>query len=367
MAFPMVLAGTCLMACVGYYILPYGWSFNLSMTFGAILFTTDPVAVCALLNEVGAPPRLRMHIAGECLLNDGVAMVFFFIFSQMFLYELQILGLGQDIGVGDGLAVFFQMSLGAVGVGLAFGLGLVSVLWFLNRRFNGEEAVCRLRVQPLSPIYHTTLLILIYVPCSGVLAVVTTGVISKSFGERLIADMAMMDKFWNLAEFLLNSRLFVLGGVVWGTVVSNHDPRRIEDFTGKDWGYLFVVYLLAMVVRFLLFISFYPILSRIRLGTNPKESFFAAFGGLRGAGEFCAELFMRCTPDMVSYLGENSTRCSQVEIYRLTTSPISFAFVLRQSASHSRFLWITSSVAIPSLAVVLVLNRIRKLFLKRTL
>jgi NhaP-type Na+/H+ or K+/H+ antiporter len=37
LAFPMVLAGTCLTALVGFYILPYQWSFNLSMTFGSIL------------------------------------------------------------------------------------------------------------------------------------------------------------------------------------------------------------------------------------------------------------------------------------------------------------------------------------------
>ena len=57
-----VLIGTTLLGSVAFYILPYGWSFALSMTFGAILSATDPVAVSALLNEVGAPPRLKMHI-----------------------------------------------------------------------------------------------------------------------------------------------------------------------------------------------------------------------------------------------------------------------------------------------------------------
>ena len=71
MAFPMVLAGTVLTALIGFYIFPYGWSFNLAMTFGSILSATDPVAVSALLSEVGAPPRLKMHISGESLLNDG--------------------------------------------------------------------------------------------------------------------------------------------------------------------------------------------------------------------------------------------------------------------------------------------------------
>lgn len=40
-AFPMVLAGTLLMALVAYYVLPYDWSFNLALAFGAILSATD--------------------------------------------------------------------------------------------------------------------------------------------------------------------------------------------------------------------------------------------------------------------------------------------------------------------------------------
>ena len=52
-AFPLVLAGTALTACVGYYILPNDWPFFLCLTFGSILSATDPVAVAALLEEVG--------------------------------------------------------------------------------------------------------------------------------------------------------------------------------------------------------------------------------------------------------------------------------------------------------------------------
>ena len=65
LAFPMVLAGTTLTACVAKWVFPYNWSFNLAMTFGSILAATDPVAVSALLNEVGAPPRLKIHISGK--------------------------------------------------------------------------------------------------------------------------------------------------------------------------------------------------------------------------------------------------------------------------------------------------------------
>lgn len=74
LAFPGVLVGTCLTALVGYYILPYGWSWSFCMMFGSILSATDPVAVAALLGEVGAPPRLQTHIGGESMLNDGSAI-----------------------------------------------------------------------------------------------------------------------------------------------------------------------------------------------------------------------------------------------------------------------------------------------------
>ena len=59
-AFPLVLAGTALTACVGYYILPNDWPFFLCLTFGSILSATDPVAVAALLEEVGKSQTIRL-------------------------------------------------------------------------------------------------------------------------------------------------------------------------------------------------------------------------------------------------------------------------------------------------------------------
>ena len=60
---------------------------------------------------MGAPPRLKIHIGGESLLNDGSAMVFFSIFSALFLYEMGIAGVGSEIDLAGGFALFFRMSL----------------------------------------------------------------------------------------------------------------------------------------------------------------------------------------------------------------------------------------------------------------
>lgn len=75
LAYPMVLVGTGLVAVVGTYVIPFdNWTLAVSATLGAILSSTDPAAVAAVLKEAGAPPRLTMHIAGESLLNDGSAV-----------------------------------------------------------------------------------------------------------------------------------------------------------------------------------------------------------------------------------------------------------------------------------------------------
>lgn len=70
-------------ALVARFVLPYGWSWNISMVFGSILAATDPVAVVALLKDLGASPILSTIIAGEALLNDGTAVVFFELFEVL--------------------------------------------------------------------------------------------------------------------------------------------------------------------------------------------------------------------------------------------------------------------------------------------
>lgn len=279
MAFPMVLAGTVLTALVGYYVFPYNWSWNLAMTFGSILAATDPVAVSALLNEVGAPPRLKMHVSGESMLNDGSAVVFFTIFGASFLAELGV-GLGDEIGVGEGVKIFFRMSLGGAAIGIAFGLGLILLLFLLNRRLDKEENVLQVAAT-ITMAYLSFFVAEILCRTSGVIAVVSCGITTQAFGSNMINDPHMMESFWVLVEYLLNTLLFTLGGVVWGAVVADDDQR--EGFKAKDWGYLILLYVCVQAIRFFLVFSFYPILSRTGLKSNWREAVFLSFGGLRGA------------------------------------------------------------------------------------
>jgi len=79
----MLLVGTVLSALMMRYIFEYndakGFTWNDALMYGSIISATDPVAVVALLNTLGASKRITTMIEGESLLNDGTAMVVFLI------------------------------------------------------------------------------------------------------------------------------------------------------------------------------------------------------------------------------------------------------------------------------------------------
>jgi NhaP-type Na+/H+ or K+/H+ antiporter len=233
-----------------------------------------------LIFSVGAPPRLKTHIAGESLLNDGSAIVFYSIFSQKFFYELGIDDFGEDVDFSRGVALFCQKALGGCAFGIIFGFGILWVLYHLDRRFNREENVVQV-TSVLALAYLNYYVSDFVAHTSGVIATVVAGLIVKFMGRASVNDIHLMDDFFVLVEHILNTILFSLGGLVWGgVIVHNH---RDGIWTAKDWGYLVALYLFLHIIRLLLFVVSYPISVRIGLGTNWPETFFQIYGGLRGA------------------------------------------------------------------------------------
>jgi len=53
------------------FTFPYNWSWKTSLLLGGLLSATDPVAIVALLKELGASKKLSTIIEGESLMNDG--------------------------------------------------------------------------------------------------------------------------------------------------------------------------------------------------------------------------------------------------------------------------------------------------------
>lgn len=83
LAVPGVVLSSLLTAALAVFVFPYHWGWADGLAFGAMMSATDPVAVVALLRELGASKRLSLLIEGESLFNDGTAMVIFIVFSDV--------------------------------------------------------------------------------------------------------------------------------------------------------------------------------------------------------------------------------------------------------------------------------------------
>ncbi len=65
-----------------FYVLPVetNWNWSFALMFGALISATDPVAVVALLKELGTSKRFSTLVDAESMLNDGTGIVLFMLF-----------------------------------------------------------------------------------------------------------------------------------------------------------------------------------------------------------------------------------------------------------------------------------------------
>ena len=159
LAGPGVIVGAFVMGFIVKFIMPFGWSWNLSMVFGSILSATDPVAVVALLKDAGASSKLTILIIGESLMNDGTAMVYYcLILTSLFLkmysklifkvlFTLFYNMLHGDVYNFAGIVIFFlKMALGSPLLGMAFGILAVRWLRIVNRPLVGEDTTIQIAI-----------------------------------------------------------------------------------------------------------------------------------------------------------------------------------------------------------------------------
>jgi NhaP-type Na+/H+ or K+/H+ antiporter len=298
LAGPGVLFGTAITGICAKYILPYEWDWQLCMVFGSILSATDPVAVVALLKAVGASPTLTMQVTGESLLNDGTAMVVFLLFFNMYkdTDEACIEAYNasprepckheaETYDAGAIIAFFCRLALGGVAVGAAFG----GVTVMLIQRASHKTKDTDTTVQILLTICCAYLSFYVgeeICGVSGVLTNVTAALVLAKYGWPSFTDSHSMHVVWHAFESIGNTLIFLLAGLIIGeSIWEGHTvaERKEKVITSRDWGYMFLFFVLMTAIRGVMIMLAYPLLKRTGYGTSVKESFFMMWGGLRGA------------------------------------------------------------------------------------
>ena len=188
-----------------------------------------------------------MHVSGEALLNDGSAYVFYTIFKMRYFFWCGLAGVGEAVNWGEGFKLFFQLALGGMCIGLAFGAGAVILLFALFRRLSGEDSLAQV-VVTITAAYLAYFSADIH-EMSGIIAVLFLGVTVKALGVSMVNDPHLMMHFWEVIEWLLNTLLFTLAGGLWGfnmrdNFMTEHAEKALLSY--NDW---VRVYMLAFLYQ----------------------------------------------------------------------------------------------------------------------
>ncbi len=237
------------------------WNMTVALMFGILISATDPVAVVALLKELGTSKKLRTLIESESLLNDGTAIVIFMVF---------FLALTGNAGDTSAVVEFLRVALGGVLLGVV--IGLIVISW-VKRVFN--DALFEITTI-ISAAYLTFYVAEHFFHVSGVLGLVALGLLMAGIGRTRISPEVghFLHEFWELAAFIANTLIFLIVGVIIAS--------RIV-FTPKDFIILGILYIGMQIVRALVIGIFYPLMRRIGYGVTIKDATIAWYGGLRGA------------------------------------------------------------------------------------
>jgi len=257
------------------------------LLLGGLLSATDPVAVVALLKDLGASKKLSTIIEGESLMNDGTAIVVYQLFYRMVL--------GRTFDAGSVIKFLLEVSLGAVALGLAF--GIVSVLW-LGFIFNDTIIEISLTLAVSYIAFFTAQDSL---EVSGVLTVMTLGMFYAAFAKTAFKgeNQQSLHHFWEMVAYIANTLIFILSGVVIADGVLQNNVHFERH--GTSWGFLLLLYVFVQISRLVVVSVLYPLLRQFGYGLDFKEAMILVWSGLRGAVALSLSLSVKRTSDAVQH------------------------------------------------------------------
>ena len=266
LAFPGALIALTFVALFAVYVFDYSWGWAEGLMLGAILAATDAVAVVALMRDLGSSASLATLIEAESLLNDGSAFVVYLLTQSILI--------GGDSSTRSIVGSLFQYALGGPAFGLACG---VVTVWVMSCIYNDAEVEISITI---AAVYICFWCADEPLGISAVLALVVFGVYFAKHRHAVSPSVQPnLTAVWSLLIFAANIFIFVLSGLI----ISSKLLSANASIRGVDVAYLFLLYVLLHVVRFLSVLIFLPLFHRTNFQLSMREVVMISWGGMRGA------------------------------------------------------------------------------------
>jgi CPA1 family monovalent cation:H+ antiporter len=185
---------------------------SMAFVLGAVLASTDPVAVSALGRRLSLPPRVQALVQAESLFNDATSLVLFQI-----AVSLAVAGMAGQTTPGGvllhGAGQFAVLAAGGAAVGGVLAAGVI----LLRRRVT--DPVLETVVALVTPYVAYVLGAALHV--SPVTAVIVTGLVIGGRRERITTAQTRLQlhSVYQTVIFLLESVVFSLIGLELPTLI----------------------------------------------------------------------------------------------------------------------------------------------------
>jgi len=225
LALGLVLASAFSVGAIASAITPL--SPSMAFVLGAVLASTDPVAVTALGRRLALPPRIQTLVQSESLFNDATSLV-------LFKVAVSTAVTAGSVSAVSATGEFFLLAGGGALVG-----GAVSVVVALIRS-RTEDPVLETVIALVTP--YAAYVLAEDLHTSGVTAVVVAGVALGAQSHRLTNAHIRLQvhAVYRTVVFMLESVVFAIIGLEL--------PGRIRDLGGEQWSWAWQALLIALAL-----------------------------------------------------------------------------------------------------------------------
>ncbi|KOY53682.1 Na+/H+ antiporter [Streptomyces sp. XY332] len=302
LAVGLVLASAAAVGAVASLLTPLSW--QMALVLGAVLASTDPVAVTALGRRLALPPRVQVLVQAESLFNDATSLV---LFRVAVVVATASAGLSWQAAGGE-----FALLAGG---GVLIGGAVAGVVTLIRRRT--EDPVLETVITLVTP--YAAYVLAEAVHASGVTSVVVAGVVIGGRADRLTNARIRLQ-----LHAVNGTVVFVLESVVF-SLIGLTLPSQVAALTAADraWPlYALAVAVTLIAVRLLWVLPLSVVVQR-GAGARPSWRIPAVltWAGTRGVVPLAAALSIPVGEDDTGLLGQRPL------VLVLTTSVVVFTLV----------------------------------------